>query len=756
MKKCRIIKKISTIIMTGCLALAASGCGGSTVTTTQKEEKVFPQKIENVFDNPIIPEGSEATVNEKGNYPLDALWGEWIPEGWDYDGEDLAYSDEHLTENTFTVFPWSGKDEDEDNERELDVFPCRLEFVPAEEGLHASGRMNNSIQDMTVDLLWDSTVATNDEEKEQADASDTFGLFLEKNGYGFGCAEYVSPEFEENNGMSNEEFNRYLWQVRDSDPLENKIAYSIQGEDLVIGISDMDYYFDSIDDFNGKNEIKVEEIRYKINIHGEKMELSYGDETITYIPEIMTHDTWGETFHIENAGPVGNHLPAEDIMGITMTNNGGALMKDIHDGYLGADYTFFDNPDMVQIDCVDGSHYEYQYIYSGDCFSLIEGDDFHIYSPFAKNMASYSVRAQPSFLLDGEAVRLNHIGEWDTIGSLLGYGFQTDVDINQQIGSTQVTEEIELYYQDARLIVKGCNPYSESVPLKECVVCSCYTDDDSGTIKKGWGINIGKTTYTESFFNFEAPFKVEDNILRYKAGNVKVNYSSISNLPSKPLIDESDIEVVFDFDDMGILRDFRFELPAFLYNGMQDNIFISSENDIGNIDANVFSGIKQTRDTILGRLEDEFSKQNIDVNINHNTGEIVMGSDILFAVDEYGLTTEGQDAIDRFIGVYASVIADDQFRDKIDSIQFEGHTDSSGDFDYNMELSQKRADSVMQYAIQSKNNGMTEQERNVMGQIAKATGYSFSDPVFNENGEEDMDASRRVAVKFYLKVNTKE
>ena len=754
MKKSMIMKKMSSMIMAGCLVLTVSGCGGTASTTTQKKETVFPQKIENVFDNPTIPEGYEATVNEEGKYPLEALWGEWIPEGWDYDGDDIAFSDEHLTEQTFTVFPWSGKDKDEDIERELDVFPCRLEFVPAEEGLDASYRFNGSIRDMTIDFSWDSTVAISDGEKEQVDYSDTCGLFFEKLGYGFGCVEYRSPEYEGYTGDLQESMRNVS--IRSGSPLENKVAYSIQGDDLVIGISDMDFYVDSIDDFNGKNEIKVEEIRYKLNLHGEKMELSYGDETITYIPEIMTHDSWGETFHIENAGPVGNHLPAEDIMGITMTSNGGALMKDIHSGYLGTDYTFFEDPDTVQIDCEDGSHYEYQYIYSGDCFSLIEGDDYHIYSPFAKQLASYSVRANPSFLLDGEAIQLNHIDRWDTISSLLDYGFKTDVDTNQQIGSTQVTDEIELSYQDARLIVKACNPYSESVSLKDCVVCSYYTDDVSGTIKKGWGINIGKTTYNEAFFNFEAPFKVEDNLLRYKTGDVKVFYSSISNLPSRPLIDESDIEVVFDFDDLGILRDFRFELPAFLYNGLQDNIFISSANEVGNVDANVFSGIKQTRDTILGRLEEEFNKQNIDVNINHNTGEIVMGSDILFAVDEYGLTTEGQAAIDRFIGVYASVIADDQFKDKIDSIQFEGHTDSSGDFDYNMDLSQKRADSVMQYAIQSENNGMAEQERNVMSQIAKATGYSFSDPVFNENGEEDMDASRRVAIKFYLKVNSNE
>ena len=39
-----------------------------------------------------------------------------------------------------------------------------------------------------------------------------------------------------------------------------------------------------------------------------------------------------------------------------------------------------------------------------------------------------------------------------------------------------------------------------------------------------------------------------------------------------------------------------------------------------------------------------------------------------------------------------------------------------------------------------------------METVAESKGFSYSDPVFDENGEENMDASRRVAIKFFIKV----
>ena len=66
-------------------------------------------------------------------------------------------------------------------------------------------------------------------------------------------------------------------------------------------------------------------------------------------------------------------------------------------------------------------------------------------------------------------------------------------------------------------------------------------------------------------------------------------------------------------------------------------------------------------------------------------------------------------------------------------------------------LSQKRADAVLDYCLNSA--ATTQEQKDRFGALAQARGYSFSDPVFDENGNVDMEASRRVAVKFYIQVD---
>ena len=50
-------------------------------------------------------------------------------------------------------------------------------------------------------------------------------------------------------------------------------------------------------------------------------------------------------------------------------------------------------------------------------------------------------------------------------------------------------------------------------------------------------------------------------------------------------------------------------------------------------------------------------------------------------------------------------------------------------------------------------NGDSTSDEGMYISPAQARGYSFSDPVFDENGNVDMEASRRVAVKFYIQVD---
>ena len=79
----------------------------------------------------------------------------------------------------------------------------------------------------------------------------------------------------------------------------------------------------------------------------------------------------------------------------------------------------------------------------------------------------------------------------------------------------------------------------------------------------------------------------------------------------------------------------------------------------------------------------------------------------------------------------------------------EGHTDTQGTYLVNLELSQERALSVATYCLQMPT--LSEEQLEKLREILTAKGRSYSDPIYNEDGTINMDASRRVEFKFRMK-----
>ncbi len=82
-------------------------------------------------------------------------------------------------------------------------------------------------------------------------------------------------------------------------------------------------------------------------------------------------------------------------------------------------------------------------------------------------------------------------------------------------------------------------------------------------------------------------------------------------------------------------------------------------------------------------------------------------------------------------------------------IIIEGHTDSTGDYQDNLKLSQQRALEVALFCLNM--NGLTSAQKNTLENILTAKGRSESDLVYDAYGFEDKTASRRVEFKFSLK-----
>ena len=153
---------------------------------------------------------------------------------------------------------------------------------------------------------------------------------------------------------------------------------------------------------------------------------------------------------------------------------------------------------------------------------------------------------------------------------------------------------------------------------------------------------------------------------------------------------------------------------------------------------------------IITSLSDALRSASISASVDPTSGAIALESDVLFSTGQYRLTDEGRARINAFLPVYLNVLFSDEYRPYISEIIIEGHTDSLGGYIQNLELSQQRAGAVAAYVLDETNHVLPSGQLQTLRQLVTANGRSFSDPVLDANGNEDMDASRRVVLKFRL------
>jgi chemotaxis protein MotB len=101
--------------------------------------------------------------------------------------------------------------------------------------------------------------------------------------------------------------------------------------------------------------------------------------------------------------------------------------------------------------------------------------------------------------------------------------------------------------------------------------------------------------------------------------------------------------------------------------------------------------------------------------------------------------------------IYCKVLLDEEYQDYLAEIRIDGYTDTDGDYLYNLQLSQERALAVANYLMSSADRFLTSEELTYLKGKLTANGHSMSNPVYDEDGEIDKDASRRVEIKFSLK-----
>lgn len=172
------------------------------------------------------------------------------------------------------------------------------------------------------------------------------------------------------------------------------------------------------------------------------------------------------------------------------------------------------------------------------------------------------------------------------------------------------------------------------------------------------------------------------------------------------------------------------------------------------------------RQEVVETLEGAFEGEERIVEVQPD-GTVRFADQVLFSEGSAALTATGQEQLEIFARQYVQTLfgepSTESFRDQLEAIVVEGHTNDNGSYAYNLALSQARAFAVMQVLLSTAVEHRADLERYVT-----ANGRSFSklvcqdgtvDTEFSTDPERrclvaggvDKEASRRIEIRFALK-----
>ena len=156
------------------------------------------------------------------------------------------------------------------------------------------------------------------------------------------------------------------------------------------------------------------------------------------------------------------------------------------------------------------------------------------------------------------------------------------------------------------------------------------------------------------------------------------------------------------------------------------------------------------RAELVSSLINALAASNLSGASVDDSGAIVFDTSMMFDTNKYTLKDVGKAFLDSFIPSYLSVLMSEEYAPYVSQIIIEGHTNTSGSFLNNMTLSQNRANAVLAYILSDEFTGVPLASKKRLEQIVTVNGRSYSDPVYRADGTVDMNASRRVVIKFRM------
>lgn len=163
----------------------------------------------------------------------------------------------------------------------------------------------------------------------------------------------------------------------------------------------------------------------------------------------------------------------------------------------------------------------------------------------------------------------------------------------------------------------------------------------------------------------------------------------------------------------------------------------------------LFEQLYEEFESDLGLWDAQIDKETLEFRFN--------SPEVLFDTGEITLKPQFKKILDDFFPRYLAVIKN--FKDSISEIRIEGHTSSvwnrftsdTESYFNNMELSQGRTRAVLQH-VYALNNVINDQPW-IKSKFA-AVGFSSSQLILDESGQEDIERSRRVTFKVFTNAET--
>ena len=190
--------------------------------------------------------------------------------------------------------------------------------------------------------------------------------------------------------------------------------------------------------------------------------------------------------------------------------------------------------------------------------------------------------------------------------------------------------------------------------------------------------------------------------------------------------------------DQGMIFRVGNEMYYYIYSA--DNYYADVYGNNGmpqdNGNGATYADSVNTHTQVSQELNDAFGDE---AEVDDNSGAVTMESSVLFDVNSTEISEEGKTYLDAFIVTYMNTMKPYLENGSVTAIIVEGHTDPDGSFEYNLDLSERRAQAVADYMIACQPE---------LAPYVTTVGYSYLYPVLDDSGNVDKAASRRVVFSF--------